>query len=51
MGYVEKRKFLTLPVLETGEAKILDPTGTRNSDPSVVQPLDSHYTDTVLLVG
>jgi hypothetical protein len=25
--------------------KILDPTGTRNSDPSVVQPVASRYTD------
>jgi hypothetical protein len=28
-----------------GEEKILDPTGTRNSDPLVVQPVASHYTD------
>jgi hypothetical protein len=25
--------------------KILDPTGTQNSDPSVVQPVASHYTN------
>jgi hypothetical protein len=30
-----------------GEEKILEPTGTRNSDPSVVQPVVSHYTDYV----
>jgi hypothetical protein len=28
-----------------GEEKILDPTRTRNSDPSVVQPVASRYTD------
>jgi hypothetical protein len=28
-----------------GEEKILDPTGTRISDPSVVQPVASRYTD------
>jgi hypothetical protein len=28
-----------------GEEKILDPTGTRNSTPSVVQPVASRYTD------
>jgi hypothetical protein len=28
-----------------GEEKILDPTGTRNSDPSVIQPVVSRYTD------
>jgi hypothetical protein len=28
-----------------GEVKILDPTGTRNSDPSVVQRVASRYTD------
>jgi hypothetical protein len=28
-----------------GEEKILDPTGTRNSDPLVVQPVASRYTD------
>jgi hypothetical protein len=28
-----------------GEVKILDPTGTRNSDSSVVQPVASRYTD------
>jgi hypothetical protein len=28
-----------------GEENILDPTGTRNSDPSVVQPVVSRYTD------
>jgi hypothetical protein len=28
-----------------GEEKILDPTGTQNSDPSVVKPLASRYTD------
>jgi hypothetical protein len=28
-----------------GEEKILDPTGTRNSDLSVVQPVASYYTD------
>jgi hypothetical protein len=28
-----------------GEEKILHPTGTRNSDPSVVQPIPSRYTD------
>jgi hypothetical protein len=27
-----------------GEEKILDPTGTRNSDPLVVHPVASHYT-------
>jgi hypothetical protein len=28
-----------------GEEKILHPTGTRNCDPSVVQPVASRYTD------
>jgi hypothetical protein len=28
-----------------GEEKILDPTGTRNSDPSIVQPVASRSTD------
>jgi hypothetical protein len=28
-----------------GEKKIFDPTGTRNSDPSVIQPVGSRYTD------
>jgi hypothetical protein len=28
-----------------GEEKILDRTGTRNSDPSVLQPVASRYTD------
>jgi hypothetical protein len=28
-----------------GEVKIFDTTGTRNSDPSAVQPISSRYTD------
>jgi hypothetical protein len=29
----------------SGEEKIIDPTGTRTPDPSVVQPVASRYTD------
>jgi hypothetical protein len=31
-----------------GEVKVLDPTRIRNSDPSVVQPIASRYTDYVI---
>jgi hypothetical protein len=30
---------------QCGEVKMFDPTGTRNADPSVVQPVASRYTD------
>jgi hypothetical protein len=33
------------PSGQRGEEKILDPTETRNSEPSVVQPVASRYTD------
>jgi hypothetical protein len=31
--------------LDDLEKKILDPTGTRNTDPTVVEPVASRYTD------